>query len=155
MASKLPVHITPFLCKNEGENIRFCAFTLICLITNTEPKISVFVRSHCSSFVKLIVGYYSVFKNLCFCAFTLFRFCEAHCWILQRFQKRPFLCVHIDQMRLQKRPFLWLSTFDSIFENLRLCGVFVEISVNTFRKTEVFLSVFVQKRSSLNGALVA
>ena len=51
----------------------FCAFTLICLITNTEPKISVFVRSHCSGFVKFIVGYYSVFKNLRFCAFKLIK----------------------------------------------------------------------------------
>ena len=72
---------------------------------------------------------------------------------MKRFQKPPFLCVHIDQMRFQKPPFLWISTFDSVFENLRFCGVFVRISVNTFTKTEVFLSVFVQKRSSVNGAL--
>ena len=39
--SKLPAYITQFLYKNEQKNIRFCAFTLICLITNTEPKISV------------------------------------------------------------------------------------------------------------------
>ena len=91
-------------------------------------------------------------KNLRFCAFTLLRFCETHCCILERFQKPPFLCVHIDQMRFQKPPFLWISTFDCVFENLRLCGVFVRISVNTFTKTEVFLSVFVQKRSSVNGA---
>ena len=58
-------------------------------------------------------------------------------------------------MRFQKPPFLWISTFDSVFENLRFCGVFVGISVNTFTKTEVFLSVFVQKRSSVNGALIA
>ena len=74
--------------------------------------------------------------------------------MLERFQKPPFLCVHIDQMRFQKPPFLWISTFDSVFENLPFCGVFVRISVNTFTKTEVFLSVFVQKRSSLNGALL-
>ena len=92
-------------------------------------------------------------KNIRFCAFTLLRFCETHCCILERFQKPPFLCVHIDQMRFQKPPFLWISTFDSVFENLRFCGVFVRISVNTFTKTEVFLSVFVQKRSSVNGAL--
>ena len=72
--------------------------------------------------------------------------------MLERFQKPPFLCVHIDQMRFQKPPFLWISTFDSVFENLRFCGVFVRISVNTFTKTEVLLSVFVQKRSSVNGA---
>ena len=78
VASKLPVHITPFLYKNEEKNIRFCAFTLL-------------------------------------------RFCEAHYCILERFQKPPFLCVHIDQMRFKnlgffgyplliaclKPPFLW------------------------------------------------
>ena len=74
--------------------------------------------------------------------------------MMKRFQKPPFLCVHIDQMRFQKPPFLWISTFDSVFENLRSCGVFVRISVNTFTKTNVFLSVFVQKRSSVNGAHV-
>ena len=91
-------------------------------------------------------------KNIHFCAFTMLRFCEAHCWILERFQKPPFLCVHIDQMRFQKPPFLWISTFDSVFENLRFCGVFLRISVNTFTKTEAFLSVFVRKRSSVDGA---
>ena len=97
-------------------------------------------------------SYKNAAKNLRFCAFTLLRFCEAHCWILERFQKPPFLCVHIDKLRFQKPPFLWISTFDSVFENFRFCGVFVRISVNTFTKTEVFLSVFVQKRSSVNGA---
>ena len=81
-------------------------------------------------------------------------FCEAHCWILERFQKPPFLCVHIGQMRFQKAPFLWISTFDGVFESLRFCGVFVQISVNASTKTEIFLSVFVQKRSSVNGASV-
>ena len=131
VASKLPVHTAPFLYKNGEKNLRFCAFTLICLITNTEPKISVFVRSHCSGFVKLIIGYWSVFK------------------------KPPFLCVHIDLERFQKPPFLWISTFDSVFENFRFCGVFVHISVNTFTKTEVFLSIFVQKRSNVNGTLIS
>ena len=94
-------------------------------------------------------------KNIRFCAFTLLRFSEAHCWILESFQKPPFLCVHIDQMRFQKPPFLWISTFDSVFENLRFCGVFMRISVSTFTKTEVFLSVFVENRSSVNGALAS
>ena len=58
VASKLPVH-------------RFCAFTLICLITKMQRKTSVFVRSHCSVFVKPIVKSWSVFKNPRFCAFTL------------------------------------------------------------------------------------
>ena len=84
-------------------------------------------------------------KDIPFCAFTLLRFCEAHCWIVERFQKPPFLCVHIDQMRFQKSPFLWISTFDSVFQNLRFCGVLVQISVNTFAKTG-FLSVFCTKK---------
>ena len=67
----LPVHITPFPYENGGENIRFCPFTLILLITNTEPKKSVFVRSHCSGSVKSIVEYWSVFKNLRFCGYPL------------------------------------------------------------------------------------
>ena len=124
-----PVHTTPFLL------------------------VSVFVASklpvHTTPFL-----YKNGEKNLRFCAFTLLRFCETYCCILERFQKPPFLCVHIDQMRFQKPPFLWISTFDSVFENLRFCGVFVRISVNTFTKTEVFLSVFVQKRSSVNGAYI-
>ena len=109
-----PLTLLRFFGKKRREKVRFCAFTLICLITNTEPKIYVFVRSHCSGFVKLVVGYWSVFKNLRFCAFTLIK------------------CV---------------------FENLRFCGVFVQISVNTYTKTEFFLSVFVQKRSCAHEAL--
>ena len=66
-----PVHITPFLYKNGGKNIRFCPFTLILLIKNTEPKIPFLCVSHCSSSVKPIVEHWSVFKNLRFCAFTL------------------------------------------------------------------------------------
>ena len=64
-------------------------------------------------------------KDIRFCALTLFRFCEALHWILERFQKPPSLCVHIDQVRFQKPPFLWISTFDSVFEILRFCDVFV------------------------------
>ena len=87
----------------------------------------------------------NVAKNIRFCAFTLLRFCEANCWILERFQKPPSLCVHINQMGFQKPPFLWISTFDSNFENLRFCGVFVRISANTFTKTEVFSLRFCTK----------
>ena len=67
------VHTAPFLYKNEEENLRFCVFTLICPITKTQRKTSVFVHSHCSVFVKPIVAYWSVFKNLRFCAFTLIK----------------------------------------------------------------------------------
>ena len=73
VASKLPVHTTPFLYKNGEKNLRFCAFTLICPITKTQRKTSVFVRSHYSVFAKPIVAYWSVFKNLRFCAFTLIK----------------------------------------------------------------------------------
>ena len=57
LAWKLPVHITPVFVQNGEKNICFFPFTLIFRITNTEPKISVFVRSHCSGFVKLIVAF--------------------------------------------------------------------------------------------------
>ena len=82
-------------------------------------------RSHCSVFVIMRFCYIKAThshpflcvhidlpdnkygaKDIRFCAFTLLRFCEAHCWILQRFQKPPFLCVHIDQVRFRKLPFL-------------------------------------------------
>ena len=58
------------LC-NHPKGSYVCPFTLILLRTNTEPKKSVFVRSHCSGSVKSIVECWSVFKNLRFCAFTL------------------------------------------------------------------------------------
>ena len=67
------VHTEPSLYKNGEKNLRFCAFTLISLITKTQRKTSVFVCSHYSVFVKLIIGYWSVFKNLRFCAFTLIK----------------------------------------------------------------------------------
>ena len=85
---KATVHTTPFLYKNGEKNLRFCAFTLIYPITKTQRKTSVFVRSHCSVFVKPIVAYWSVFKNLRFCTFTLIkcvfknlRFCGYPLWI--------------------------------------------------------------------------
>ena len=122
-------------------------------------------RSHCSVFVMMHfccikATPFTLLRFLCkneeknipFCASTLLRFCEAHYWTLGRFQKPPFLCVHIDQMRFQNPPFLWISTFDSVFKTLRFGGVFVQNSVNTFTKMEIFLSYFVQKQSSVNGA---
>ena len=65
------IHITPFLHKNGGKYIHFCPFTLSRIISNTQPKISIFVRSHFSGLVKLTVEYWSVYKN--FCTFTLTR----------------------------------------------------------------------------------
>ena len=63
IASKLyPFTLLRFCTKMEVKH-PFCAFTLIFLVANTEPKIDIFVHSHCSGFVKLIVGYYSVFKK--------------------------------------------------------------------------------------------
>ena len=54
VAAKLPVHIAPFLYLNRVKNIRFCPLTLNRLI---KRKTSVFVRSHCSAFVKLVIAY--------------------------------------------------------------------------------------------------
>ena len=54
---KLPIHIIPFLHKNIGKNIRFCTYTLILMISNMQPKISMLVRSHFSGFMKLTVEY--------------------------------------------------------------------------------------------------
>ena len=71
-------------------------------------------------------------KDIRFCAFTLFQFCEAHCWILQRFQKPLFLCVHIDQMRFRKHPFLWSFCADQC-ENFHKNGRF---SLRFCTKTE-------------------
>ena len=82
---------------------------------------SVFVGSHCSVFVKPIVEYWGCF------------------------QEPPFLYVHIDSERCQKPLFLWISTFDSVFENLRFCRVSVQISVNTFTKNGSFSLHFCTK----------
>ena len=77
-----------------------------------------------------------------FCPFTLIllitnttlrRFCEAHCWTLERFQKPPFL---------------WISTFYSVFENLRFCGILCR-SMWTLSKKRRFFSPFLYK----NGAV--
>ena len=62
--------------------------------------------------------------------------------------------VHIDSERFRKpivfeKRFLWISTFDSVLENLRFVGMFVWISVDLFTKTELFPSGFVQKQSSM------
>ena len=54
---KATVHTAPLSYKNGEKNLRFCGFTLICLITKTQGKTSVFVCSHCSIFVKLIVAH--------------------------------------------------------------------------------------------------
>ena len=116
-----------FCTKTEGK-IRFCAFTLICLITNTEPNISVFVRSHCSSFVKLILGYYSIFKHLCFRAFILIKSLIECVFENLRFCGYP----------LSKPPFLWRFYADQY---------------ERFHKNGGFVSVFVKKRSSVNRAL--
>ena len=125
----LPIDITPFLYENGGENIRFCPFTLILLITNTEPKKSVFVRSHCSGSVKSIVEHWRVFKHLRFCAFTL----------IQSDFKNLRFCGYPLSIAFSKT---------SIFY-----GVFVQINVHTFTKMDIFLSVFAQKWCSVNGAL--
>ena len=48
-------------------------FTLLRFCTKPEGKTSVFVRSHCSGFVKLVVGYWSVCKKIRFCEFELIK----------------------------------------------------------------------------------
>ena len=53
----------------------------------------------------------------------------------------------------QKPPFLWIFTFDSVVENLHICGVLVRTGVDTLTKTLLCFSVFVQKRSSTYSAL--
>ena len=60
-------------------------------------------------------------KDIRFCAFTLLRFCEAHCWMLERFRKPLFLCIHTDQR----------------FKNLHFCGYPLLIA---FSKTSVFVA---------------
>ena len=86
-------------------------------------------------------------KDLRFCAFTLLRFCEAHCWILrvlQRSQKPPFLCAHIECV-------FEISTFDSVFE-FRKPPFFVAIlcrSVRTLSQKRRSFSSFLYK----NGAV--
>ena len=55
VAWKIPVQVTSFLYENGRKIIRFYLITLIYLITDTEPNISVFVRSHCSGFVMTVV----------------------------------------------------------------------------------------------------
>ena len=50
----------------------------------------------------------------------LVHFCAAHCWILGRFQKRQFLCAHIDQVNFQN-PFLIAFSNTSAFVP-SLCG---------------------------------
>ena len=128
-----------------------------CCIKATRSHYSVFVQKLSEKYPFLCVhidlpnNKYRA-KDFRFCAVTLLHFCEAHRWMLQRFQKPPLLCVHIDLERVQKPPFMWISNFDRVLENLRFCGVFVRISVRTFSKTAVFLSVFVQKRCCMNGA---
>ena len=93
----LPVHITPFLYKSGGKNIRVCPFTFILLITNAEPKISNHVRSHCSGSVKLIVECWSVFRNLRFCALIL----------IQSVFKNLRLCGYPLSTAFLRPPFLW------------------------------------------------
>ena len=113
VASKLSVHTTPFLYKNGEKNLCFCAFTLICPITKTQRKTSVFVRSHYSVFVKPIVAYWSVFKNLRFCAFTLIK------------------CV------FKNLRFCAFTLIKCVFKNLRFCGYPLLIA---FSKTSVFVA---------------
>ena len=55
-------------------------------------------------------------------------------------KKCPCLCVHIDLMRFHKPPF---------FVDIHLKGVFLRNNVKGFTKTDIYISVFVPKPSSL------
>ena len=99
-----------------------------CSIKATRPHYTVFVQKRRKKRPLLCVhidlpdNKYGA-KDIRFCAFTFLRFCEALCcWILERFQKPPFLFVHIDQMR---------------FQNLRFCGYPL---LTAFLKTSVFVA---------------
>ena len=54
-------HYTVFVQKRREKHPFLCVHIDMpdALITNTAPRISVFMRSHCSGFVKLIVGAFS------------------------------------------------------------------------------------------------
>ena len=122
-------HCSVFVQKRKEKPPFLCVHTL-----PDDKKLAKNIRFcafNCSVFVKPIFEYWSVFKNLRFCAFILIK------------------CV-FKNLRFCGYPLL-----NAFLENLRFCGVFVEISVNTFTKTEVFLSVFLQKRSSVNDVLKA
>ena len=62
--------------------------------------------------------------------------------------KHPFLSVHIDPSDNKYGAidirFCAFTLIQSVFENLRFCGAFVQINVNIITKTEVILSVFLQ-----------
>ena len=54
--------------------------------------------------------------------------------------------------RFQKSPFLWISTFDSVFEDLHFCGAFLQISVSTFTK-RMFSLLFCTKTEQCEWGL--
>ena len=65
------------------------------------------------------------------------------------------MCIYIDQMRFQKLSFLWISTIDSVFQNLIFVAFlwrFCADQCEHFHKNGGFFSTFVQKRSSVTGA---
>ena len=90
----LSVHIDPHDNKYGAKDIRF-------------------VYSHCSGSAKLIVEYWSVFKNLRICVFTL---------IQSVFKTSVFVDIHF-QYRFRKPPFLWRFCADQ-FEHFHKNGGF-------------------------------
>ena len=66
-------------------------------------------------------------------------FCEPHCWLLQLFQKS--LCSNTS-----------VSVLTAFSKTFRFCAGSVPTSVNTFRKTDPFLSVLDLKRSNVTGS---
>ena len=58
------------------------------------------------------------------------------------FQKRPFLCVHIAQVRFKNLRFCGYPIFTAFSKTSVFCGFFVRISLNTFTKNEGFSLCF-------------
>ena len=118
VASKLPVHIAPFLNKTVRK-YPFLSVHIDLSDNENAAKTSIFMRLQC----------YGLRNS---------------CWILERFQKPPFLCVQIDPECFQKPPFLWISTFDSIVKNLHFV-VFLCRSVWILLQKRRFCSPFLYK----------
>ena len=90
-------------------------------------------------------------KDIRFYAFILLQFSESHCWTLEGFQKTYIFVRSYLSSAFSKPLFLWISTFDSAFENLRFF-TFCADQCEHHAETKVFLSFFVQSQSSVNEA---
>ena len=82
-------------------------------------------------------------KDILSCVFTLSCFSESHCWILEYFQKSLFWCKL--NHSFSKTSVLKVSFLDGTFKNLSLVEFLGGISVNTFTKMVLYLSVLCKK----------